>query len=276
VPAPGGQQRDAPGERDDCSASADIAERLQRLLLPQLPPQLEGLDVAFSYRSASAGVLSGGDFVDYYSRSSGALAFAIGDVAGKGVEAMAVTFVTKYILRAAVHGGQLSWPTNPGEALQELRTGLLEQPDFGPGSERFVTVLFGLIAPRRGLLQLASAGHPTPFIVRADGVERPLLLTEAAIGVELGAALVPYPTETLAVSRGDVVVLFTDGIAELRDGRGRFFEDEMGAILSACHDKPAADVVARLTAAGEAFSSREPGDDVALLCIRLVADPGVD
>jgi len=259
----------------DCEARADIAERLQRRLLPQEPPQLEGLDIAFSYRSASAGVLSGGDFVDYYSRSPGALAFAIGDVAGKGVEAMAVTFVTKYILRAAVHGGQLSWPTSPGEALQELRTGLLEQPDFGPDSERFVTVLFGLLGTRRGLLQLASAGHPTPFIVRETGVERPLLLTEPAIGVELGAALAPYPTETIELRRGDVVVLFTDGIAELRDERGGFFEDEMGDLLAASHDMPTADVVARLMAAGEAFSARPPGDDLALLCIRLVADPGV-
>jgi len=259
----------------DCDARADIAERLQRRLLPQEPPRLEGLDIAFSYRSASAGVLSGGDFVDYYSRSPGALAFAIGDVAGKGVEAMAVTFVTKYILRAAVHGGQLSWPTSPGEALQELRTGLLEQPDFGADSERFVTVLFGLLGTRRGLLQLASAGHPTPFIVRETGVERPLLLTEPAIGVELGAALAPYPTETIVLRRGDVVLLFTDGIAELRDSGGRFFEDEMGGVLGACHDMPAADVVARLMAAGEAFSARPPSDDLALLCLRLVADPGV-
>ncbi len=259
----------------DCEARADIAERLQRRLLPQEPPDLEGLDIAFLYRSASAGVLSGGDFVDYYSRSPGVLAFAIGDVAGKGVEAMAVTFVTKYMLRAAVHGGQLSWPTSPGEALQELRTGLLEQPDFGPGSERFVTVLFGLLRTRRGLLQLASAGHPTPFIVRKTGVERPLLLTEPAIGVELGAALAPYPTETIELTRGDVVVLFTDGIAELRDASGRFFEDRMGGLLAACHDVPAADIVARLMAAGEAFSARPPGDDLALLCIRLEGDPGV-
>jgi serine phosphatase RsbU (regulator of sigma subunit) len=259
----------------DGDARLDIGERLQLRLLPQEPPRLEGLDIAFSYRSASAGVLSGGDFVDYYSRSPGVLAFAIGDVAGKGVEAMAVTFVTKYILRAAVHGGQLSWPTSPGEALQELRTGLLEQPDFGADSERFVTVLFGLIGTRRGLLQLASAGHPAPFIVRATGVERPLLLTEPAIGVELGAALAPYPTETIELERGDVIVLFTDGIAELRDAGGRFFEHEMDGVLAACHDTPTADVVARLMAAGEAFSARPPGDDLALLCIRLVADPGV-
>ena len=116
--------------------------------------------------------------MDYYTRPpSSSLAFAIGDVAGKGVDAMATTFVTKFMLRGAVHGGQLSWPTRPGEALQELRNGLLEQPDFAEETERFVTVLFGQLNPRTGLLQLATAGHPTPFLVRAGGVERPLLMT---------------------------------------------------------------------------------------------------
>ncbi len=255
---------------EDQAALADVAERLQRRLLPAAPPSLPGLDIAFTYRSASTGVLSGGDFVDYYSRPpSSSLAFAIGDVAGKGVEAMAITFVTKYILRAAVHGAQLSWPTRPGEALQELRNGLLEQPDFGPQSERFVTVLFGLLDPRRGVLQLASAGHPTPFLVRADAVERPLLLTEPAIGVELGAALEAYPTESLQMEVGDLLVLFTDGVAELRDEHGRFFEESMAASLAGAHGRSAATTVAALLAAAESFSARPPADDLAVLCIGL-------
>ncbi len=255
------------------AAQADVAERLQSRLLPGEPPHLAGAEIAFAYRSASAGVLSGGDFVDYYTRPpSSTLAFAIGDVAGKGVEAMAVTFVTKYILRAAVFGGQLSWPIDPGEALQELRTALLEQPDFGEDTERFVTVLFGLLSVRHGTLELASAGHPTPFLIRAGAVERPLLLTEPAIGVELGAALARYPTETLQVRPGDIVVLFTDGITEMRDRQGRFFEEEMAGLLAPCHDRPAAEVVSLLMEAAEAFSARPAGDDRAVLCIRLTGD----
>jgi len=255
---------------DALAALADVAERLQRRLLPPAPPELPGVDIAFTYRSAATGVLSGGDFVDYYTRPpSSGLAFAIGDVAGKGVDAMATTFVTKFMLRGAVYGGQLSWPTRPGEALQELRNGLLEQPDFGEDTERFVTVLFGQLTPRTGLLQLASAGHPTPFLVRAGGVERPLLMTEPAIGIELDAALEPYPTEILQLAQGDLVVLFTDGIAELRDADGGFFESLMGDVLAGCHGKKAVDVVAELVTAGERFSARPPGDDLAVLCIGL-------
>lgn len=257
-------------------AQADVADRLQRKLLPDRPPRLSGLDVAFSYSSASAGVLSGGDFVDYYSRSPGTLAFAIGDVAGKGVEAMATTFAAKYILRAAVHGGHLSWPTSPGEALQELRTALLEQPDFAADSERFVTVLFGTVNVRRGVLQLASAGHPTPFLVRRSGVERPILLTEPAIGVELGAALTPYPVETIALSPGDLVVMFTDGLVELRDSGGALFEEHVADALAGTHDCPAAEVVERLERAAAGFSARPQRDDLALLCVRLRGPSAVD
>jgi len=258
---------------EEKTALADVAERLQRRLLPVEAPAIPGVDIAFTYRSASTGVLSGGDFVDYYTRPpSTALAFAIGDVAGKGVDAMATTFVTKYMLRAAVQGSQLSWPTRPGEALQELRNGLLEQPDFGPYSERFVTVLFGLLSPRQGLLQLASAGHPTPLVVRADGIERPLLMTEPAIGVELGAALEPYPTENVQLASGDLIVLFTDGIAELRNTQGRFFEDQMAAELAGCHGHDAGATVERLLTAATRFAARPPTDDIAVLCIGL-AEP---
>lgn len=251
-----------------------VAAQLQRRLLPGEAPRLPGVEVAFRYRSASPGVLSGGDFVDYYTRPpSTSLAFAIGDVAGKGVEAMATTFVTKYLLRAAVLGGQLAWPVDPGAALQELRTALLEQPDFGYHSERFVTVLVGLLSPRRGVLQLASAGHPAPFVVRRDRVERPLLLTEPAIGIELEAALAPYPVETLSLARGDLVLLFTDGLAELRDTQGRFFEEALPGVLDACRGASAAATVDAVLAAAAGHAARPPADDLAVLCLRLTAGP---
>ena len=69
-------------------------------------------------------------------------------------------------------------------------------------------------------------------------------------------------------------MLFTDGIAELRDAQGRFFEDQMAAELEGCHDMPCAQVLERLMAAGEMFAARPPADDQALLCIRLTAGRG--
>ncbi len=244
---------------------AAIAHRLQERLLPLDPPVVPGLDIAVAYRSASHGAGRGGDFIDFYSKTGTHLALVIGDVAGKGVDALATTLLVKYALRTAVNGGSLSWPARPGPALQELHNALLGEL----GGESFVTALFALVGVRRRTLQLATAGHPAPFVVRAGGVERPLLLTAPALGIDLDAALTPYPTEVLALARGDCVVFFTDGIAELRDAHGRFFEDAMPAVLATAHDTPAAEVTARLLESAERFATRAPEDDIAVVCLRL-------
>lgn len=250
---------------------ADIALRLQERLLPLDPPQVPGLDVAVAYRSASHGAGRGGDFVDFYSRTDGHLAIAIGDVAGKGVDALATTVVVKYALRAAVNGGAVSWPARPGTALQELHNAMLGEL----AAERFVTLLFALVGVRRGALQLAAAGHPAPFVLRATGVERPLLLTAPAIGVDPEAALSPYPSEALELDRGDCVVFFTDGIAELRDASGGFFEDAMPAALAGLRDRPAAEIVAALLDEAGRFAAQRPADDIAVVCLRLTRRPDI-
>jgi serine phosphatase RsbU (regulator of sigma subunit) len=250
---------------------AAIAFRLQERLLPLDPPKVPGLDVAVAYRSASHGAGRGGDFIDFYSRTDAHLALVIGDVAGKGVDALATTLVVKYVLRAAVSGGALSWPARPGAALQEIHNAMLGEL----GGESFVTALFALVGVRRGMLQLATAGHPAPFVVRATGVERSLLLTAPAIGIDLEAALAPYPSEVLTLDRGDCVVFFTDGIAELRDARGAFFEDAMPGALAEAHDRPAAETVARLLERAGEFAAQPPADDIAVVCLRLTRRPDV-
>lgn len=247
------------------STQADIARRLQERLLPLEPPPVPGLDIAVAYRSASRGAGRGGDFLDFFTQGGSHLALAIGDVAGKGVEAMATTVITKYALRAVVRGGLLTWPVRPGAALQELHNSLLGELD----SERFVTILFALVNARLGRLQLATAGHPAPLIVRTSGVERPLLLTAPAIGIELEAALTPYPAETVELEQDDLAVFYTDGIAELRDRRGGFFEDHMPSVLEGLHGRPAAEVVERLLDEAGRFAAQPAADDIALVCLRI-------
>ena len=222
---------------DALAALADVAERLQRRLLPAAPPELAGLDIAFTYRSASTGVLSGGDFVDYYTRPpSGSLAFAIGDVAGKGVDAMATTFVTKFMLRAAVHGGQLSWPTRPGEALQELRNGLLEQPDFGADTERFVTVLFGQLDPAHGP---AAAGHRrSPDTVPRARRRRRAPAADDRAGhrrrARRGPRALPHG-DPAARHRATSSSSSPTASPSCATPDGRFFERRMGDELAGCH-----------------------------------------
>src|SRR5690606_22702325 len=84
-----------------------------------------------------------------------------------------------------------------------------------------------------------------------------------------------YPSEVIDLERGDCVVFFTDGITELRDADGEFFEDAMPGALAGLHDRPAADVRSRLLEQAERFSARPAADDIAVVCLRLTRRPDV-
>jgi serine phosphatase RsbU (regulator of sigma subunit) len=242
----------------------DIAARVQERLLPVRPPQVEGVEIAVDYRSNTDGATRGGDFLDFYHQTAGHLAVAVGDVAGRGVEAMATTFVAKHLLRALVTSGQISWPPQPGVALQELHNALLDELE----SERFVTALFLSMNIRTGALQLASAGHPAPFLVRRDRVERPLLLTAPAIGIIRSVELAPHPSETVTLAPGEAFLVFTDGLSEVRGEDGAFFEERLPGVLGDLRGRPAQDVVERVLAAAASFAAGPLADDLAVACVR--------
>jgi hypothetical protein len=224
----------------------EIARQLQEQLLPTDAPQVDGLEIGVFYRSAGEGIERGGDFIDFYSLTDHQLVVAIGDVSGKGVEAMAITVMAKYALRAIV--ATLPWPTRPGEALRDVQNALHGQID----PEHFLTLQIGELDVKQGLFSVSSAGHPVPFIVRKDAVERPLLVGVPAIGVQGVAEIDACPVERVTLEPGDAVLLFTDGIAELRDADGRFYEEaRMGEALDAI-----------------GYAAGPPADDVALILLR--------
>ena len=241
-----------------------IAQRVQRLLLPLEPPFVDGLQIGTFFRSRSRGAEIGGDFYDFTSFSPGQLAVAIGDVSGKGVEAGSVTIMTKYALRALVRTSR--WPSWPGDILRDLHNSLQDQLE----PSRFVTVAFALIDAVHGGMTIATAGHPGPVVVRGAQIHRPLLITSPAIAVTDTSELEPYPTEHEALAPGDTVVFFTDGIAELRNEAGQFYDDvRLDEALGELRGLAPQELAERLAADAAAFSSRPPRDDIAIVTVRL-------
>jgi serine phosphatase RsbU (regulator of sigma subunit) len=252
-----------------CATQTEIAERLQALLLPSRAPLIEGAQIGILHRSSSAGAEIGGDFVDFCAFSPGLLTAAIGDVSGKGVEAAAVTVMTKYALRAVI---AVNWPPRPGDVLAQVNNALSLQVE----DMRFVTLILGLLDTKRRSFAFSSAGHPAPWILRRDHVERAIVLAEPAIAVQPTFDGSPYPTEIIDLAAGEAVLLFTDGIAEARNAAGEFYEDvRMQDALEELRELPAQRVVDLLYADAMSFAAdggQEPqalGDDVALVCLRL-------
>ncbi len=243
------------------------------LLGPGPRPRIDGLEVECLYRTRGDDDRSelpeiegfGGDFVDFFRPGSLAqLVVTMGDVRGKGVGAAARAIAVKYVTRALL--AVQRWPLMPGEALRDVHNALLAVPHE---PHDFVTLCIASIDARSGSVGLATAGHPAPIVLRAHGLERPLLLANPAIGVTEEAELQALSTDYVELAPGDALLLYTDGLSDARDAEGRYYEDaRLEEALEELRGLPAAQLLESLFADAARFAGHAPADDVALVLIR--------
>ncbi len=241
-----------------------IASALQSGLSPASLPHVPGLSLALRYQPAGDGREIGGDVVDVFDCGQGRWGVVVGDVSGKGAEAAVVTALVRYTVRALAAEGY-----SPRELLRRLNATLLaDTPD-----ERFCTLAFAVARPCHGsvVLDLCLAGHPPPLLVRPDGSVEPV----GELGTALGLLEDPDLTEVrLALTPGELLVWFTDGLVEARRD-GDLFGDERVATLLAGHAGDCPDAVLDvLDRAAHEHAGGDLGDDLALLAMRATPPPG--
>ncbi|SCF20826.1 Histidine kinase-like ATPase domain-containing protein [Micromonospora matsumotoense] len=181
-----------------------IATTLQHSLLPRSLPQLPGALVASRYLPGSTDVEVGGDWYDVIGIGDDEVVLVIGDVVGKGVRAAAAMGQLRNGLRAYLLEGY-----DPGQSLTRLNrlVGSTER-------QSFATVFCLSFAVRTGRLRYASAGHPSPLLIRGDDVA---FLHERALGPPIGAiAGTDYRTVEGELAPGGRLLLYTDGLIEDR------------------------------------------------------------
>lgn len=173
---------------------------LQRSLLPQVLHRPDELDVAVRYHPGPDELL-GGDWYDIVPLGAGRTGIVIGDVRGRGVHAAAVMGQ----LRAAVRAyARLDLP--PAEILELLDGLVAEMGGTGP-----VSCCYAVFDPVESAFTCASAGHPPPFLIGADGLVAPLpMVTTSPLGSH-GAA---FTELAFALPEGATLVLYTDGLTE--------------------------------------------------------------
>lgn len=235
---------------------AEIAETLQRGLLPSPLPHIPGWSVAAMYRPAGAQNEVGGDFYDVF-RLPDAWLLAIGDVTGRGAQAASITAVARYTLRTAA---MLS--DDPLVALATLNRALLARTD--PALCSLVALV--LSEDESQPVRIAVAGHPPPLLVDGDDVEE-----AASADPVLGAFPDPeWGLTTCAVEPGQQLVIVTDGIAESRGPQGRFGEERIRDQLRGAGNPSLA--LQRLEGALHSFTDGVLEDDVAILAIARAGD----
>jgi sigma-B regulation protein RsbU (phosphoserine phosphatase) len=236
---------------------------LQRSLLPAALPTPPGMRTAAYYHMASPDEV-GGDFYDLFPLADGRWGFFLGDVCGKGVDAAAVTAAARYTLRAAA-----VYDPDPAAVLVNLNSVLYQE--YLSDTHRYCTVIFGILTPAEAgyTATIASGGHPPALLLRADGTADYQPTTGGMlIGVLPDAHLV---TRTVPLAPGDTLLLYTDGLTEVRTGAldDRYGPEALHAFGTALAPATAAAAVAAVT---ELLATLNGGidDDVAVMALEVV------
>ncbi|HEX8074467.1 MAG TPA: GAF domain-containing SpoIIE family protein phosphatase [Thermoleophilaceae bacterium] len=236
----------------------EIAETLQRSLLPPTLPTIPGVSVAGRYLPARAEAQVGGDWYDVVQLTNGGLALTIGDVSGHGIEAAAMMGRLRDALRAAALEGD-------GAAHATQRVDVLLQ-NQRPAADSMATAIYMVLSADGSHVDFSCAGHPPPLLVRPDGSTE---YVEGGRSTPLGVPNGSRPVADVELEPGALLLLYTDGLVERRDAGIDTGLERLARAAAAAGRDPERfcdAVVAEMLAGGG------PDDDVALLAV-ATSDP---
>ncbi|HEV2800494.1 MAG TPA: SpoIIE family protein phosphatase [Pyrinomonadaceae bacterium] len=285
-------------EHERLEREVEIAAEVQAQLFPRQVPRLLGAEIVGECRAAR-GVA--GDYYDYVEIAPGLIAFALGDVAGKGISAALVMSNLQASLRAqatilsermrvasrattaaaTLAGGQSgSGSSTSGVekpcgvtgvdiscAVEQMAASINEQLCHSTDSNRFATLFIALYDDDSRQLRYTNAGHNDALLIRADGsIEH---LTEG--GTVLGAfEWARYTEASTTLERGDVLVIYSDGISEADNPRGAEYTEHRLAHLVRKNREKTADELRRLifTEVENWTGGQERDDDQTVVIIK--------
>src|SRR5688500_1426892 len=233
----------------------DFADAMQRSLLPHVRPAVEGLDVGVMY-AASAHLEIGGDLYDYMTLGDGRLAVVLGDVTGHGIDAAADMAMAKFVFRSLAREHP-----EPGDFLAAANEVVVGEIAAG----KFITMLYLLIDAATGVVSVASAGHPPPRLVSAEGSVGGIEARGLALGVDSG---VDYEETHGLLEPGGSVVLYTDGVIEARRAAELYGQDRLDAVLARRYAQSAGDIAGSVIYSARRFTGGELLDDCAVVVLK--------
>ena len=254
--------RDALNARDKLVVlqnELNVASTMQQSILPTAFPISDRYKV-FGTMQPARNV--GGDFYDVIRLQNGQIGLAIADVSGKGVPAALFMMSSRTLLKGAAIGMD-----GPGAVLSEVNN-LLHADN---SAEMFVTMLYAVYNPDTRALTYASGGHDPPLLLHGDGTSSLLPLTG---GLALG--VLPdfeYRQETVYLSSGDTLVLYTDGVTEAMNSEGvQLGIKRVQRIFADTTPKDAAEVGLEVVEAVNHFAEGAPQhDDITCLTLGCYA-----
>ncbi len=241
-------QTDATSDRIRDHEANETARRLQRELLPRVPDDLGGIEVASRYAAVESHLAIGGDWYDAFEINAQSVGFVVGDVAGHGVPAAAAMGRLRWSVRSLLEAG-----ISIGKTVDHLR-------DFSTADDLYATMALVRYQREARQLDVATIGHP-PVVLWAGDRVREVWSSNPLLGLHSD----DHTECTEEVDPDEVLVLYTDGVLDGGRRDQQWLTDALGEIDSGA-DRPLGDMadelVSRVTVAGST-------DDVAVLLARF-------
>jgi phosphoserine phosphatase RsbU/P len=248
----------------------EIAREIQQWLVPDSPPVVSGLDIAFATRPQNT---VAGDYYDAFLRptlpydsATPPLVVVVADVAGKSVPAA--------LLMATFQSGLRALSATP-QSLDEIVVGLDRYARaHSLEGRRFTTAFLAEINPDTREMRYVNAGHNSPILRRVTGEIERLETGGPPFGVPLFTEHEPeYPSARVQLSPGDLLFIFTDGVIEAVDDRGEEFgEARLIPCIQSAPAESAADTLKRVMTEVNTFVAyARQHDDITCLVLRVTA-----
>lgn len=234
----------------------ELFVRLQRALLPHVNPEVPRIAIASQYAAGTQGIDIGGDWYSIIGLGDDEnFAFVVGDVSGRGVDAVAVMAHARFTLRAYLLDGD-----PPAVALEKCS----RQFDILTDGH-LVTAVVGIGNSRTGEITLANAGHPTPLLISPGARE----FVKVPAGLPLGVGSATYRSTRFTMTPGSTLFCFTDGLVERRGESIDTGMKRLADTMTPVSDSPVEEIVEH---ALRKLRSPDASDDIAVLAFRW--EPG--
>jgi serine phosphatase RsbU (regulator of sigma subunit) len=248
-------------ENERIQKEMEIAETVQRNLLPRKAPDIPGVE--FAGHCAPARKV-GGDYFDFFPDAEGNVGIVVADVSGHSISSGIMMAITRGLLQSEAVQNK-----RPCDLLQDVNRTLFNDL---LSSELFITMAYFLYSPEGRRLTYANGGHNPPVLLRAGNDEPELLDAE---GMAIGFLPdVEFEEKGWELRPGDLLVAYTDGLVEAESGQGTQFGMErlLHCVLQNRH-RPAAEILDRLLqAAWQHIGGEDPQeaqqDDLTLVVLK--------
>lgn len=253
-------------ERERIGAELDLANNIQTSMLPCIFPAFPDREEFDVYATMTPAKEVGGDFYDYFLIDDDHLALVIADVSGKGIPAALFMMISKTLIKSTAQSG-----LSPKEVLEKVNNQLCENNE----AQMFVTVWLGIVQISTGKMKCANAGHEYPAIYR-NGSKFEIYHDKHGF-VLAGMEGLPYSEYEIELNSGDMIYVYTDGVAEATDSDNNLYGlERMIDALNGCPEKTPNVLDKYIRADIDKFvGSAEQFDDITMLCFKYVGKDNI-